>query len=237
MGTHLYLDCDGFFASCEESADPALHGRPVAVATTDPYNPGATLIAVNPAAKRLGVGKGENSREARKSVPELVVRIHRPELYIATHHAIARAVDTVLPGAKSESIDELSAELAASDHPETILDQIKRAIRNAVGPIIMVSCGVAPSAWLAKTAAYTTSQTRRWCGARATFPRCTKTSNSPTSQGSGPQCKGGSSYCMGSRHTLIVGTRGGQIHDEFGPTGPELDETPHERGRRDGDRN
>ena len=30
----LYLDCDGFFAACDESADPALRGRPVAVSTT-----------------------------------------------------------------------------------------------------------------------------------------------------------------------------------------------------------
>ena len=76
----LYLDCDGFFASCEESADRALHGRPVGVSTTDPDNPGGVLIAVNPAAKRLGVGKGENAREARRAVPELVVRAQRPVL-------------------------------------------------------------------------------------------------------------------------------------------------------------
>ena len=42
---------------------------------------------------------------------------------------------------------------------------------------------------------------------------------------------------MGSTDTLIADTHGGQVHDEFGPTGPELDETPHERGRRDRDRN
>ena len=27
----LYIDFDGFFASCEEQADPGLHGRPVGV--------------------------------------------------------------------------------------------------------------------------------------------------------------------------------------------------------------
>lgn len=149
----LYLDCDGFFASCEESADPALHGRPVGVSTTDPDNPGAVLIAVNPAAKRRGVGKGERTHEARAAVADLVIRPQRPELYVATHHAIARAVDSVLPGARSRSIDELSAELGPADEPDRILAQVKDAIRAAVGPIITVSCGVAPSSYLAKTAA------------------------------------------------------------------------------------
>ena len=34
----LYLDADGFFASCEEAADPALHGRPVGVVAGEPYS-------------------------------------------------------------------------------------------------------------------------------------------------------------------------------------------------------
>ena len=149
----LYLDCDGFFASCEESADPALHGQPVGVSTTDPANPGAVLIAVNPEAKRRGAGKGIRARDARATVPGIAIREQRPELYVATHHAIARAVDTVLPGATSRSIDELAVDLEHSDDAEAILEAVKTAIRRAVGPIVTVSCGVAPSAYLAKTAA------------------------------------------------------------------------------------
>ena len=149
----LYLDCDGFFASCEESADPALHGRPVAVSTIDPDNRAAVLIAVNTAAKRRGLGKGERAEEARSRVPDIIIRLQRPELYVATHHAIARALDTMLPGARSHSVDELAAELAPSDEPEAILEQVKAAIAETLGPVITVSCGVAPNAFLAKTAA------------------------------------------------------------------------------------
>lgn len=50
----LYLDADGFFASCEEAADPALHGRPVGVVAGDPYAE-APLIAVNTVANRFGM--------------------------------------------------------------------------------------------------------------------------------------------------------------------------------------
>ena len=149
----LYLDCDGFFASCEENADPALHGRPVGVSTIDPDNRAAVLIAVNTAAKRRGLGKGESAEEARERVPDITIRHQRPELYVATHHAIARALDTVLPGGRPHSIDELAAELAPSDEPEAILEQVKTAIAETLGPVITVSCGVAPNAFLAKTAA------------------------------------------------------------------------------------
>ena len=50
----LYLDADGFFASCEEAADVRLHGRPVGVVAGSVYAD-APLIAVNTAAKRAGV--------------------------------------------------------------------------------------------------------------------------------------------------------------------------------------
>ena len=149
----LYLDCDGFFACCEQAGDSALHGRPVGVSTANPARPGSVLIAVNPLAKHLGARKGMAVTEARRLAPDLAVRAQRPELYVATHHAIARAVDTVLPRAKSRSIDELSADLAPSDHPEKILEDVKTAIRQAVGPIVTVSCGIAGSSYLAKTAA------------------------------------------------------------------------------------
>ena len=36
-GPWLYLDCDGFFASCEEAADPHLHGHTVGVVAGAPY--------------------------------------------------------------------------------------------------------------------------------------------------------------------------------------------------------
>ena len=55
----LYLDADGFFASCEEAADPRLHGRPVGVVAGSAYAD-APLIAVNTVAKRAaGVRSGD----------------------------------------------------------------------------------------------------------------------------------------------------------------------------------
>ena len=107
----------------------------------------------DPAGQARQAGTDASARDARATVPDIAIREQRPELYVATHHAIARAVDTVLPRAVSRSIDELSADLDAGDDPRAILAAVKEAIRAAVGPIITVSCAVAPSAYLAKTAA------------------------------------------------------------------------------------
>lgn len=62
----LYLDADGFFASCEEVASPALRGRPVWVVAGDVYAD-ARLIAVNTAAKRASVRSGDRVCDARRS--------------------------------------------------------------------------------------------------------------------------------------------------------------------------
>ena len=57
-GPWLYLDADGFFASCEEASDSRLYGRPVGVVAGRSYAD-APLIAVNTAAKRAGVRSGD----------------------------------------------------------------------------------------------------------------------------------------------------------------------------------
>ena len=54
----LYLDADGFFASCEDAADPNLYGCPVGVVARRPYAD-APLIAVNTTAKPAGVRAGD----------------------------------------------------------------------------------------------------------------------------------------------------------------------------------
>ena len=149
----LYLDCDGFFAACEEAADPALYGRPVGVSTIDPDEGGAVLIAVNVPAKRAGLAKGMPVRDARGAVPALAVRHQRPELYVATHRAILDATATVVENAATRSIDEVSGEVRADDDPGQILTEVKRALRAAVGPRVTASAAIAPSAYLAKTAA------------------------------------------------------------------------------------
>ena len=153
----LYLDCDGFFASCEESADPALHGRPVGVSTTEPANPGAVLIAVNPEAKRRGAAKAPRKRrEPATREPPCRTSKSASNAPNSTLLSITRSLGRSIPWcrarhrAQSTSFPSTSGPMM---NPETVLRDVKGAIRQAVGSIVTVSCAVAPSAYLAKTAA------------------------------------------------------------------------------------
>ena len=148
----LYLDADGFFASCEEAADARLHGRPVGVVAGAAYAD-APLIAVNTVAKREGLRSGFRVRDARARCPGLAVRPQRVERYVAVHERMVAAVGVVLPVVAVHSIDELSAQLAPRDDPPSVIERVKRSVAGALTERVPVSVGVAPSAWLAKTAA------------------------------------------------------------------------------------
>ena len=153
----LYLDADGFFASCEEAADPRLHGRAVGVVAGSAYAD-APLIAVNTVAKRAGVHSGDRVRDARELCPAFVVRPQCVERYVAIHDRMVCAVGAVLLVAAVHSIDEISARLSPRDDPPSVVDRVKRSVAAALTRLVPVSVGVAPSAWLAK------------CGAEANKP-------------------------------------------------------------------
>ena len=160
----LYLDADGFFASCEEAADPRLHGHPAGVVAGSPY-PDAPLIAVNTTAKRAGVRSGDRLRDARELCPGFVVCPQRVERYVAIHERMVCAVGAVLPVAAVHSIDELSAQLSPWDDARCVVDRVKRSVAGALSRFVPVSVGVAPSAWLAKCAAeaHKPSAAVVWC--------------------------------------------------------------------------
>ena len=148
----LYVDFDGFFASCEEQADPRLHGCPVGVI---PF-PGARnscVIAANPKAKRFGVKTGISIAEACQRCPRIALVPQRPDLYVRIHQRAAVAVLSVVPIDVICSIDELAVVLEDRDCPEAIAGRIKQRVREAVGERITCSIGCAPNRWLAKIAA------------------------------------------------------------------------------------
>ena len=148
----LYIDFDGFFASCEEQADPALHGRPVGVIPFAGAR-NSCVIAANAAAKRFGVKTGTPIAEARRLCPRITLAPQRPDHYVRIHHRVVAAVLSVLPVDVVCSIDELAAVLGERDRPEEVAGRIKRRIRRAVGERITCSIGCAPNRWLAKIAA------------------------------------------------------------------------------------
>ena len=150
----LLIDCNGFFASCEQQDRPELRGRPVAVAPIAAETTGC--IAASAEAKRRGIKTGTRVDEARRLCPGLVVVESRPELYIRYHEKIIAAVETCLPVAEVWSIDELWCDLppAWRDRQTAVATakKIKRAVARLAGECLTCSIGVAPNPWLAKIA-------------------------------------------------------------------------------------
>ena len=72
---------------------------------------------------------------------------------LTSHGRMVAAVEGVLPVAAVHSIDELSARLCPRDDPRVLVAGVKSAVATALTERVPVSVAVAPSAWLAKTAA------------------------------------------------------------------------------------
>ena len=148
----LYVDFDGFFAACEEQADPRLQGRPIGVIPfADAVH--SCVIAANTKAKRFGVKTGTSIADARRLCPGVALVAQQPDLYVRVQQRIVAAVLSVLPIDVICSIDEFAAVLEDRDCPEEIAGRIKQCVREAVGKRITCSIGCAPNRWLAKIAA------------------------------------------------------------------------------------
>jgi DNA polymerase-4 len=150
----LFVDFNSFFASVEQQEQPALRGRPMAVLPV--MTDSTCCIAATYEARRFGIKTGTNVGEARKRCPGLVLVEARPSLYVEYHHRLIAAVDACLPVTQVLSIDEMSCALRGRwRERETALRlarEIKARIAATVGECLRSSIGIAPNAFLAKTA-------------------------------------------------------------------------------------
>jgi len=149
----LYLDFDGFFASVEQQARPALRGKPIGIVPFEGV--GTTcVIAASREAKKFGVKNVMNVAEAKKICPQLVLVPQTPDLYRRAHNTLLAEIGAVLPIDAVKSIDELTCRLdsAQRSNPERVSQQIKDRIERYVGPYITCSIGFAPNRHLAKIA-------------------------------------------------------------------------------------
>lgn len=151
----LFFDMNSFYASVAQAEEPALMGRAVGVLTTDA--PGAACIAASIEAKRRGVKMGTRQDEARQLCPGIVFRPVKHDVCVTYHHAILRAVETVLPVDRVWSIDECSCRLTGSQQGLEQALQIGRALQQVVlaqvSPALRCSVGLGPTRLLAKLAA------------------------------------------------------------------------------------
>jgi DNA polymerase-4 len=151
----LFFDMNSFYASVAQAEEPLLIGRPVGVLTTDA--PNAACIAASVDAKRCGVKMGTRQDEARQLCPDIVFRPVKHDICVRYHHAILRAVETVVPVHRVWSIDECSCLLMGAEQELERALEIGRALQAAVlaqvSPALRCSVGLGPTRLLAKVAA------------------------------------------------------------------------------------
>lgn len=149
----LFMDMNGYFASCEQHLQPELRGRPVAV--TPVLVRSGCCIAANHAAKKCGVRVGCSVEEARRICPDIAIVKSRPDEYVRIHHKLVEMTEECMHVEKVWSIDEWECPLTGHwREPERALE-VARKIKARLAeysPVLRCSIGIAPNQWLAKVA-------------------------------------------------------------------------------------
>lgn len=153
--TTLVVDLNCAFASIEQQHDPALRGRPLAIAAyaTD----AATIVSSSREARDLGIKTGMRVFEGKALCADLVIREPDPPLYRQASDKLIEILERWSPDVLRMSIDEASLDLAGTPGlarlgAEGVARQIKAAIRAELGECITASIGISTSIWMAKQA-------------------------------------------------------------------------------------
>src|SRR4030088_3419144 len=130
--TTLVVDLNCAFASIEQQHDPALRGRPLAIAAY--ATNAATIVSSSREARDQGIKTGMRVFEAKAIFPAILVREPNPPLYRAASDQMIEIIERHSPDVLRMSIDEASINLAGTPGlkklgPEGVGRAIKRAIR------------------------------------------------------------------------------------------------------------
>ena len=148
----MHLDMDAFYAAVEQRDHPALRGRPVVVGA----QPGGRGVVATCSyeARRFGIHSAMPINEAHRRCPDAVYLRPRMAHYVEVARQIRAVMAACTPVVEPISIDEAFLDVSGLGPligpPETIGQQIKAAIRAAVG--LTASVGIAPNRLVAKLA-------------------------------------------------------------------------------------
>src|SRR5258706_12001769 len=153
--TTLVVDLNCAFASIEQQHDPALRGRPLAIAgyATD----AATIVSASREARELGIKTGMRVFEAKAIFPSIAIKEPDPPRYRTVSDKLVEVMRRHSPDVLRMSIDEASLNLVGTPDlvslgPEGVARAIKVALRRDAGECITCSVGVSASIWMAKQA-------------------------------------------------------------------------------------
>jgi len=144
----IHVDCDAFFASCEQAKDPGLKEKPVVTGKER-----GIIACASYEAKAYGVKRGVRLEEAKRLCPSLIVLPSDYETYSIYSERMFNILRGFTPEVEEFSIDEGFADLTGlrrfyrTSYVE-IARRIKKEIENELD--ISVSLGLCLSKTLAK---------------------------------------------------------------------------------------
>ena len=144
------IDCNNFYASCEQAFEPSLLGRPLVVLS----NNDGCIVARSREARQLGVAMGVPYAQVADRLQRLgvVVRSSNYALYGDMSQRVMTLLEARVPQLEGYSIDEAFAHLPALPPADLSLwaAELRVVVRQHLG--LPIAVGVAPSKVLAKLA-------------------------------------------------------------------------------------
>ena len=142
----LVVDFNSYFASVEQQLQPGLRGMPVAVVPVMAES--TCCIAASYEAKKFGVKTGTKVSDARHLCPGLQIVEARPALYVESHHALVKAVDSCVHVEEIWSIDEMVCELTGKRKQRENACELALKIKKKIAAKVGLESCAAPSASL-----------------------------------------------------------------------------------------
>ncbi|MGD0662001.1 MAG: DNA polymerase IV [Syntrophorhabdales bacterium] len=145
------VDMDAFFASVEQRDNPALRGKPIAVAGAGER----TVITTSSyEARAYGVKTGMTTYEAKRLCPDIILVVGNNQKYAQVCAELQEICLRFTPDTECYSIDEVFLDITGSHHlfggPENLARAIKTAVRSELG--ITCTVGIGPNVLIAKLA-------------------------------------------------------------------------------------
>ena len=148
----FHADCDGFFASVEETYHPEYREIPMAVAG-NPENRHGIILAKNTLAKKAGIKTAETIWKAKQKCPDLFLCPPRHQEYSDFCNRINEIYENYTDQVERFSIDESFLDVTGSLHlfggnPLELAHRIRREVQEKID--LTISIGVSYNKIFAK---------------------------------------------------------------------------------------
>ena len=148
----FHIDMNSFYASVEQSHDPSLKGKALAIAG-NPKERRGIIVTCSYEARAHGIYTTMQVHEAKRKFPDLILMAPNFERYRTASKAMFDILRSYTDSVEPVSIDEGYVdvtELAEMHHPVALAEEIQQRMLSELD--LPCSIGIAPNKFLAKTA-------------------------------------------------------------------------------------